>query len=72
MKSFLVIVRSKEMSTVRIKVRPWRGKYVSRKEADQMRDLLLSMPKPDRTELKKEAQAFIKDFKATYHVQERK
>jgi len=47
----------------RVRVKPWKGKFVFRAKANKINDMLLSAPKPDRTELEKEAQEFIELIK---------
>lgn len=39
-------------------VKPWHGKWVSRRRANLINDMFDSCPRPDRTALHKEAQAF--------------
>ncbi len=43
---------------MRINVKPFTGRWVSRKEANRMNDFLQSLTVPDRTELFKEAQEY--------------
>lgn len=47
------------MEDILMKIRPFRGKYVSRKKANEINNLLAIATKPDRTELEKEAREFI-------------
>ena len=47
-----------------MKVRLIKGKRMKRKEAERINELFLSMKAPDRTELQKEADDFIKHLKA--------
>ena len=42
-----------------MRVRPFRGKWCSRSEANRVNDMLLSVVRPDRTALKKESEEFI-------------
>lgn len=42
-----------------MRIKPFKGKYVSRKKANEINDMLAVATKPDRTELEKEAQEFI-------------
>ena len=46
-----------------IRVRPFRGRYLTRRQAKEINDMLLNAQKPDRTALKKEAEEFIEEFK---------
>ena len=39
--------------------KPWHGKWCSRSEAEKMNNFLDTIPVPDRTQMKKEAQEFI-------------
>ena len=41
------------------KIKPYKGKYVSRKKAKEVNDMLALATRPDRTALEKEAQEFI-------------
>lgn len=47
-----------------MKVKPFTGKKLNKKQAKTINDMLLSAKTPDRTELKKEADEFIATFKA--------
>lgn len=47
-----------------MRVKPWKGRYVSRKKAEQINDMLLATQQPDRTALKKEAEEFIEYIKS--------
>ena len=47
------------MEVISMKVKPFKGKYVSRRRANEVNDMLAVAAKPDRTELKREAQEFI-------------
>ena len=42
-----------------MRVRPFRGKWCSRSEANRVNDMFLSAVRPDRTALKKESEEFI-------------
>lgn len=42
-----------------MKVKPYRGRYASRKKSNTMNDFLFSAKIPDRTALKKESEEFI-------------
>lgn len=42
-----------------MKVRPFRGKWCSRSEANRVNDMLRSSVPPDRSALKKESEEFI-------------
>lgn len=46
-----------------MRIRPFKGKWVSRNNANKINDMLLSAPKPDRTALKKESEEFIEYIK---------
>ncbi len=46
------------MEDVIMKVKPYKGKWVSRSRANQVNDMLCSAQIPDRTELRKQALAF--------------
>ena len=41
-----------------IKVKPWHGKWCSRREANRMNDFLATLQVPDRTALEKEAKEY--------------
>ena len=43
---------------MRIKIKPYKGKYCSRRVANQMNDFFMSLPTPDDTKLKEEAAEF--------------
>ena len=43
---------------MRVKVKPFTGRWVSRKEANRINDILQSLTVPDRTELFREAQEY--------------
>ena len=58
-----------EMSVM--KVKPYRGRYASRKKANFMNDLLLSSKKPDHTALKKESEEFIAYIKEKRSMKKR-
>lgn len=47
-----------------MKIKPYKGKYVSRKKANEVNDMLALATKPDRTELNKEAREFIEIIRA--------
>ena len=47
-----------------MRVRPFRGRYLTRMQAKEINYMLLNAQKPDRTALKKEAEEFIEEFKA--------
>ena len=47
-----------------MRVGPFAGKHLTRKQAKEINDMLLNAQKPDRTALKKEAEEFIEEFKA--------
>ena len=49
-----------------MRVKPYRGKYVSRRRAKRINDMLLSSKRPDRTALKKEAEEFIEYMRTVY------
>lgn len=42
-----------------MKVRPFKGRYCTRKQANRVNDMLLSSPRPDRAALKKESEEFL-------------
>lgn len=46
------------MDAVMIRVKPYKGKYCSRKKANLLMDFFESLQKPDRRELDKEAEEF--------------
>ena len=46
-----------------IKVKPYRGRFMTRNKANKINDALFSAKVPDRTELKKEAEEFINFIK---------
>ena len=46
-----------------MKVKPYKGRYLSRKKANEINDMLLSSKIPDRTALKREAEEFIEYYK---------
>ena len=41
-----------------IRVRPFKGRWCTRDQANRINDMLLSATRPDRTELRKEAKEF--------------
>lgn len=43
---------------LKIRVKPYKGKWCSRRQAKRINDLLINTPRPDRTALKKEAEEF--------------
>lgn len=43
---------------MRIKLKPYKGRYCSRKVANRVNDFFMTLPKPDDTALKKEAEEF--------------
>lgn len=45
---------------MRLKAKPYKGRYTSRRSANRMNDMLLSAPTPDRSEMYKEAKEFEK------------
>lgn len=45
-------------STMRIKLKPYKGRYCSRKVANRVNDFFMTLPKPDDTALRKEAEEF--------------
>ena len=49
-----------------MRVKPFKGKYVSRKRARRINDMLLSSQVPDRTALKKESEEFIEYMRMVY------
>ena len=57
------------MEVIVMKVKPYRGRYVSRKKANYINDLLLSSKKPDHTALKKESEEFIAYIKEKRSMQ---
>ncbi len=46
-----------------MKVKPYKGKFLFRSQANKINDALLSVGKPDRTALEKEASEFIEYIK---------
>lgn len=48
---------------MRLKARPYKGRYASRISTNRMNDMLLSAPTPDRSEMYKEAKEFEKILK---------
>lgn len=46
------------MEAIMLKIKPYKGRYCSRRRANEMRDFLESLPSPDRTALKREADEF--------------
>ncbi len=46
-----------------MRVRPYKGRFLSRRNANYINDMLLSSKTPDRTALKKEADEFIEYIK---------
>lgn len=53
-----------------MKVKPFKGRYASRKKANRVNDMLLSSQRPDRTALKKEAEEFIEYIRMMYSKEE--
>ncbi|MBO5373741.1 MAG: hypothetical protein J6A75_13630 [Lachnospiraceae bacterium] len=49
-----------------MKIKPFKGRYASRKKANRINDMLLSTQRPDRTALKKEAEEFIEYIRMMY------
>lgn len=49
-----------EVEFMKLKVKPYKGKWCGRNMANQINDMLLSAPKPDRTQLRKDANEFRK------------
>ena len=47
-----------EVESMKLRVRPYKGRWCSRKLANQINDMLLSAQKPDFTQLEKEASEF--------------
>lgn len=47
-------------ATMRIKLKPYKGRYCSRRTANMINDFFMSLPTPDDTKLKKEAEEFKK------------
>jgi len=47
-----------------MRVRPFKGRYCSREQANRVNDMLLSSTRPDHTALKKESEEFIEYIKA--------
>ena len=45
-----------------MRVKPWRGKWVSRGKANRINDMFETCPVPDRTALHKEAELFKKQM----------
>lgn len=48
---------------MRLRVKPYKGKHVSRRQASRMNNIILSASVPDRSEMYKEAQEFEKILK---------
>lgn len=48
------------MDAVMIRVKPYKGKYCSRKVANRVNDFLMSLPMPNDEKLKNEAEEFKK------------
>lgn len=48
------------------RIKPYRGRWCSRKAANRVNDMLCSSQPPQRTELKKEAEDFIEYIKNAY------
>lgn len=46
------------MDAVMIRIKPYKGKYCSRRRANLFMDFFESLQKPDRSELNKEAEEF--------------
>lgn len=61
------VIEHVEVSVMKIK--PYKGRYASRKKANYVNDLLLSAKKPDHTALQKEAEEFIEYIKGIRSVQ---
>ena len=47
-----------------MKIKPYKGKYVSRKKANEVNDMFALATKPDRTALNKEAKEFTEIIRA--------
>ena len=47
-------------ATMRLKVKPYKGKYCSRRVANRVNDFFMTLPTPDDTKLRKEAEEFKK------------
>lgn len=60
---------SERMEVGVMKIKPYKGKYASRKKANYVNDLLLSSKKPDHAALKKEAEEFIEYIKEKRSIQ---
>lgn len=54
-----------------MRIKPYKGRYVSRKRSNRINDMLLSTQKPDHTALKKEAEEFIEYIKTVYSEESR-
>lgn len=56
-----------------LKIKPYKGRYVTRKKANTVNDMFASTPKPDRTALYKEAEEFIEIIrqKRAYNIKSR-
>lgn len=52
-----------------MKVKPYKGRYASRKKANYIKNFLLSTKKPDHAALKKEADEFIEYIKEKRSMQ---
>lgn len=52
-----------EVTRMRIRVKPYKGKHVSRKYASRFNHMILSASAPDRSEMYKEAKEFEKILK---------
>ena len=52
--------RRKDMDAVMYRVKPYKGRYCSRRKANLLNDFFNSLPKPDDEKLKKEADEFRK------------
>lgn len=52
--------------SIYMKIKPFKGRYASRKKANRINDMLLSTQRPDRTALKKEAEEFIEYIRMMY------
>ena len=52
-----------------MKVKPFKGRYCSRRQANRVNDMLLSSKRPDHTALKREAEEFIEYIKEKRSMQ---
>lgn len=58
--------KTKRWGSIIKRIKPYRGRWCNRKEANRVNDMLLSSQPPRRTALKKEAEEFIEYIRNIY------